>query len=207
MHASFNTPRFRGWMQQLIAFTEISNGPSDILPPVTINDLGDMNMLTLSDLQFGTWLAINVWNGSKDSRVVVSINGSDPVEAIRTQKGEGEKKLSGPEYADPLALAMQATVGRVAFRSAWTDETAGHTIWTGVEWQGTPGPFVNWMLTKSSSHLWRLDMDPQMELGVHRADIETTDRYGRKFNHNLTFEVVESVPNMKWQKKFWEKKE
>ena len=49
-------------------------GPqSNIIPPVTINDLGDMSMVTLGDLKAGTWVAVNVWNGSKDSKVSISL--------------------------------------------------------------------------------------------------------------------------------------
>ena len=105
MHASFNTPRFRKWAQDLFAYVDLYDIPSEVMPPVTAADLGDMNMLSRDDLEAGTWVSINVWNGSKESRVSVSIDGGPAVEAMRTQPGEGEGRLEGPEYADPLALA------------------------------------------------------------------------------------------------------
>ncbi len=206
MHASFNTPRFRDWAKKLLAYADSYPVPADVVPPVTVNDLGDMNMLTLDDLKKGTWVAVNVWNGSKESDVSVSVNGGAAIQATRTQAGEGEKVLSGPDYADPLALSRQATQGRMTFRSAaGGDDTAGYTTWRGYEWK-TPiaGPFQSWMLTKKSSHLWRADLPASLPLGAHTLEVRTTDRYGRTFTHKLQFEVVETIPEMGWQKAGWE---
>lgn len=206
LHASFNTPRFREWAGKLFAFTDSYPVPSEVLPPVTVNDLGDMNMLTRADLAEGTWVAVNVWNGSKESEVSVSINGGSAIPARRTQAGEGEAVLEGPDYADPLALAKQATQGRQTFRSAQGgDETAGYTTWQGYEWKSSvAGPFQDWMLTRKSSHLWRADLPSDLPAGVHRLDVATTDRHGRSFSETLVFEVVESLPEMAWRAGLWE---
>lgn len=200
MHASFNTPRFRDWAEDLIAYTNLYRVPSDVPPPVIVSDLGDMNMLTRDDLQKGTWLAVNVWNGSRDNTVSASINGQAAMTGTRTQPGEGEAVLTGPEYADPLAMAKQATNGRVAFRSTkGGDDTAGYTTWRGFKWQGVPGPFQNWMLSNKSSHLWRIDLPADLPVGFHTVEITTTDRYGRTFKEILPFEVVDKLPDMGWQ--------
>ncbi|MEM7498769.1 MAG: calcineurin-like phosphoesterase family protein [Pseudomonadota bacterium] len=201
LHASFNTPRFREWAEKLFAYADAYPVPADVLPPVTINDLGDMNMLTREDLEEGTWLAVNVWNGSDQSKVAVSINGGTPMTATRTQKGEGEAALKGPEHADPLALARQATQGRQTFRSAaGGDETAGYQTWKGTSWASpVAGPFQPWMLTRGSSHLWRLDLPADLPAGAHSMQISMTDRYGRTFSHTLSFEVVEDLPEMNWR--------
>ena len=68
-HASFNTPRFRRWAADLFAYVDLYGAPSDIPPPVTINDLGDMNLLTRADLRggddtagFTTWRGVR-WSG------------------------------------------------------------------------------------------------------------------------------------------------
>ncbi|MDA0286595.1 MAG: calcineurin-like phosphoesterase family protein [Proteobacteria bacterium] len=205
MHASFNTPRFRSWAKQLFAYTEMYGPQSNIIPPVTINDLGDMSMVTLGDLKAGTWVAVNVWNGSKDSKVSISINGGASLEAKRTQQGAGEKPLTGPEFADPFALAKQSTNGRMAFRSyKGGDRTAGYTTWQGTEWKGVPGPFEQWMLTNKSSHLWRVDLPEVLPTGVHSMEIVTTDRYGRTFRETMQFEVVEQIPEMGWNTSHWE---
>jgi len=200
LHASFSTPRFRDWAKDLFAYADLYSIPSDVMQPVTVNDLGDMNMLTVDDLKQGTWLMINVWNGSKDNTVTAAIDGGQPMPATRTQAGEGEAVLSGPDYADPLAVARQSTNGRPAFRSAkGGDATAGFTTWRGFEWQGVPGPLQSWMLSSKSSHLWRVDLPADLPVGFHRVEVSTTDRYGRTFSEIVAFEVVERLPNMGWQ--------
>lgn len=199
LHASFNTPRFREWADKLFAFADAHPIPADVIPPVIRTDLGDMNMLTRADLAGGSWVAVNVWNGSKDAEVSVSINGGDPIVAERTQPGTGEAMLKGAEYADPLALAKQATQGRMAWRSAeGGDQTAGYQTWKGVEWQGQPGPFMPWMLSRMSNHLWRADLPPDLPNGVHTLTAKTIDRHGRSFSHSLSFEVVDEVPELNW---------
>jgi len=205
MHVSFNTPRFREWAEDLIAYVNLYDVPTDVLPPVTINDLGDMMMLTAEDLEEGSWVAVNVWNGSKASRVSVSINGGAAIEAERTQDGEGEPVLAGPDHADPLALAKQSTNGMIAVRSAsGGDETAGFRTWQGTHWTGVAGPFQGWMLTDQSNHLWRADLPESLPAGVHRLEVTTTDRYGRTFTETTTFEVVDEVPPMIWQAELFE---
>lgn len=206
MHVSFNTPRFRDWAEKLVSYTELYDVPTDVLPPVTVNDLGDMNMITLADLEDFTWVAINVWNGSKDSTVSVSINGGAAIQATRTQAGEGEEVLRGPEYADPLALSKQASQGRMTVRSAaGGDATAGFESWQGAPWKSSvAGPMQNWMLSTRSSHLWRADLPDALPLGVHTLEVATTDRYGRTFRETVTFEVVDTLPPMSWNTAFWE---
>ncbi|MEM6762396.1 MAG: calcineurin-like phosphoesterase family protein [Pseudomonadota bacterium] len=203
-HASFNTPRFREWARKLFAFADSYPVPVDVVPPVTVNDLGDMNMLTRDDLAGGTWVAVNVWNGSKDAKVEVSINGGAPIAGVRTQPGEGEAPLRGVEYADPLALAKQSTQGRMAIRSAEGGErTAGFQTWQGTKWAGQPGPFESWMLTRMSNHLWRVDLPADLPLGVHTLEAKTTDRHGRTFSEKITFEVVAVLPRMDWDPAPW----
>ena len=158
-----------------------------------------MNMLTRADLHGGTWVAVNVWNGSRQSRVSVAVDGGAPITAARTQSGTGEGSLSGPEYADPWAVALQSTNGRMAVRSdRGGDDTAGFTTWRGVRWSGVAGPFQAWMLTSRSSHLWRADLPADLSPGVHTLEVSTTDRYGRTFRATSTFEVVDRVPEMGW---------
>jgi len=198
-HAAFNTPRFRRWANALLAFADGHPIPSDMIPPVTVSDLGDPNMLTAADLEGGTWLAINVWNGSRDSRVSVSIDGGDPVEAARTQSGAGERVRTGAEFADPWALARQATQGRLTFRSTeGGDATAGFTTSRGMPWHGAAGPFQPHLLARGSSHLWRADLPRSLPPGIHTVDIVTVDRYGRTYSRTRSFEVVDSLPEMGW---------
>ena len=205
LHASFNSPRFRDWAEKLLAYADLYGSPSDVLPPVTVNDLGDMYMLTEADLAEGTWVAVNVWNGGPTSSVHVSINGDEGVMGTLTQPGEGEAKLKGPDYADPLALSRQATQSDMTIRShAGGDETAGFRTWKGTEWVGVAGPLQAWMLTDNSAHLWRVDLPASLPLGAHVMTVSTTDRHGRTFTRDYAFEVVSELPNPNWEEAHWE---
>ncbi len=196
MHMGFNTPRFRDWAGKLLAYADLY-GAGDITPPVTINDLGDMNMLTVEDLQDGSWLAVNVWNGSRETDVSVSIDGRAAIEAVRTQDGTGEGQLDGPEYADPTALAMQSTIGRAAFESIVNGEdTNGYEQFRGAERQGVPGPWSS--LTTKSQHLWRADLPAVLGVGQHVLEVTVTDHHGRSSTRALAFEVVDEIPEMGW---------
>lgn len=203
MHASFNTPRFREWAEKLFAYADSYDPPKDVVPPVSVNDLGDMNMLTLEDLAGGSWVAVNVWNGSRENVVEISINDGEPFVANRTQKGAGEAPLVGVDYADPLALAQQASQGRVTVKSFAEESDDGYQTWRGTTWASSSAqPFQNWMLTRSSSHLWRVDLPSELPTGAHVLEVTTTDRYGRTFSETITFEVVEDLPNLNWQHDF-----
>lgn len=204
-HASFNTPRFREWAKRLIAYRDLYGSSFDQTPPVTRNDLGDMYMITQEDLADGTWAAVNVWNGAGRTMVTVQINDMDTIVATRTQSGTGEAKNRGVEFADPLALAQQATQGRVASQSVdGGEETAGFSMWQGSVWQGVPGPFQRWMLTDNSHHLWRADLPADLPVGAHQLHVHVVDPHGRVFEDTIPFEVVEELPQMTWQASFWE---
>ncbi|MEM9798086.1 MAG: calcineurin-like phosphoesterase family protein [Pseudomonadota bacterium] len=211
LHAAFSTPRFRDWAWKLFAYTILYDTPSDIMPPVSINDLGDMYMLTTRDLQRdengngGSWVAVNVWNGGLDTQVEISLNGGPAMAGRLLQPGQGEAKRSGIDYADPLALARQSTQSDATIRSfQGGDETAGYRMWDGTEWVGVAGPFPRWMLSNSSNHLWRIDLPTDLPVGVHRIDVRATDYHGRTFDRSYPFEIVEQLPEPHWQKQFWE---
>ncbi|WP_299916911.1 calcineurin-like phosphoesterase family protein [uncultured Roseobacter sp.] len=205
LHASFNTPRFREWAARLIAYRDLYERSFDQEPPVINRDLGDLYMVTLDDLANGTWVAVNVWNGSKSSQVSVAINDGEEMMGTRTQAGAGEEKLEGVNYADPLAIWQQSTISSVSARSVdGGSDTQGYTTWQGTEWFGKAGPFQRWMLTDSSQHLWRVDLPSELPIGTHTLTVSTTDRHGRFFTQKYAFEVVEELPNPNWQAEFWE---
>ncbi|MEL6577566.1 MAG: hypothetical protein AAFQ81_16920, partial [Pseudomonadota bacterium] len=60
-------------------------------------------------------------------------------------------------------------------------------------------PFQVWMLTRGSSHLWRVDLPAALPAGAHTLEVATVDRYGRSFSHTLSFEIVEELPEMNWR--------
>ncbi|WP_299820346.1 calcineurin-like phosphoesterase family protein [uncultured Jannaschia sp.] len=205
LHASFNTPRFREWAEQLLAFTRAYSIPADVTPPVSRNDLGDMYMLTREDLEGGTWAAVNVWNGSRENDVTVRINDGEPITAEQTQSGTGEAKKEGSEWADPLALAKQSTQAAMAVRSDRGGEaTAGYRVFKNDHYAGVPGPFPEGNLTDNSQHLWRAELPADLPTGVHTLAVETTDRHGRTYTRSYTFEVVDELPNPDWQASLFE---
>ncbi len=44
---------------------------------------------------------------------------------------------------------------------------------------------------RTSSHLWRVEVPSDLDLGTHTAEVRGTDRYGREFTETLRFTVVE----------------
>ena len=205
LHASFNTPRYREWAGRLFAFAEAYDGPADVIPPVTRSDLGDMYAVTADDLAGDTWVAVNVWAGSPETEVSVSIDDGEPMAAQLTQAGGGEAKLEGPEHSDPHAVALQSTQSDMAIRStSGGEETAGYQAFRGSRFEGQPGPFGRGGLTDSSQHLWRVDLPVDLPVGVHTMSVEATDRHGRAVTRRYTFEVVEELPSPDWQAELWE---
>lgn len=205
MHASLNTPRFRAWAEQLLAYRDQFTNVFDDLPPVIRRELGDTNLLTLEDLARDTWVAVNVWNGSRSSIVSAKLNGGPVLQGSRTQLGTGERSLHGVEYADPYALVRQATQSSLAaISSTGGKQTQGYRTFRGAHWRGKPGPLLRNMLADASQHLWRIDLPKVLPLGLHRLDIETTDRHGRTFSSVLVFEVVNALPMSEWNNSAWE---
>lgn len=46
-------------------------------------------------------------------------------------------------------------------------------------------------LADRTMHLWRFDLDEDLDLGEHTAEVTATDSYGRAFTDTLVFEVVD----------------
>ncbi|MEC3894091.1 calcineurin-like phosphoesterase family protein [Nocardiopsis sp. LDBS1602] len=46
-------------------------------------------------------------------------------------------------------------------------------------------------LADRTMHLWRFDLDEDLDLGEHTAEVTATDPYGRAFTDTLVFEVVD----------------
>lgn len=202
-HISFNSPRYRKWATKLSNFVEAyGNKRADILPPVSLNEMGDVNMLTREDLKGDTWAVINVWNGNRDSKVTLSIDDGEAIEAERTQQGKGEAKLRSIEASDPHAILRQLSDTRRAMASATGND--GYEMFRGSIWAGKVGPMDRWLWTDSSSHLWTADLPTNLSAGIHRLEIILRDHHGREFRDAIAFEVVEEIPDMNWQKGFWE---
>lgn len=202
-HVSFNTPRYRDWAETLVNWVNAYGGArGDILPPVSVNDLGDVNMLTRADLEGGTSAVVNVWNGSRETEVTLSINGGDPIALTRTQAGEGEAKLRSIQVSDPYAIVRQFGDTRRAVASATGNN--GYEMFQGSIWSGDVGPLDSWLWTNSSPHLWTVELPADLPAGIHALTVDVTDRHGQRYSDTIAFEIVEEIPDMTWQEAFWE---
>lgn len=202
-HVSFNSPRYREWAQKLVDYVNLYGGTRDtVIPPVSLNDMGDVNMLTRADLEGQTWAVVNVWNGSRDDTVMLQINGGAAFEATRTQTGTGEAKLRSIEVSDPFAIFRQFSDTRRAMASASGNN--GYEMFQGSIWEGNAGPLDSWLWTNASPHLWTVDLPPNLPAGIHSLTVNIEDHHGRTFSDTIAFEVVEEVPDMTWQEVFWE---
>ena len=72
-------------------------------------------------------------------------------------------------------------------------------IWRGFQWEGPPGPFRGYMLTRKSSHIWRADLPSTLSPGARKLEVLATDRNGRTFRETLSFEMVDKLPPLNWR--------
>jgi len=205
MWIGLNTPRFRDWFDQLIAYRGLSREKRDTtLPPVNINDLGDNNYITHADLQTGVWLTANVWTGSSESVVSLSLNSGSPVRMERTQQGKGEAAKVGAEWADPFAAQRQLSVARVALRSnSGIERNQGYEAFKGSRF-GPAAPQPTGSVADRNMHLWRYQLPVDLPAGVHTATVTHIDRHGRIFKEAFLFEVGEQLPPLRWRHELWQ---
>ncbi|PJJ45848.1 calcineurin-like phosphoesterase family protein [Glutamicibacter mysorens] len=100
MSLGLNTPEYRQWYEENL---DKERG--------TVQPLADPLAVSRQGLAQDTWLTTNFWMGSTGATVEVSIDGQDPVAAVRTQQMAGERPLTGAEYSDPSAIAEQFVHG------------------------------------------------------------------------------------------------
>lgn len=106
MALGVNTPRYRDWFA--------TNRPNVGAAP----ELTDPLVVSRDDLAGTTWLTTNFWMGSTGSTVTATLDGGEPVEAVRTQPLQGEAQKVGAEWSDPVAVQQQLVHGgSVAERS------------------------------------------------------------------------------------------
>lgn len=188
MGIALNSPRFRAWAEALREFDS-----DDGTPPVNINDLGDPDVVTVDDMA-GTWLTANVYNGTADTQVSISIDGGDPVAMTHTQPGQGENIIESLEYADPFAMTRQLQVARHAFRSTSGDDRAqGYERFRGAQF-GPADPRPEDEGTDQSPHLWRIGLPDGLPVGVHTGEVRSVDPQGGTHTQTFTFEVVDELP-------------
>ncbi|MDY6921178.1 MAG: calcineurin-like phosphoesterase family protein [Pseudomonadota bacterium] len=193
MSVDFLSPTFLGWYHEMKDWANMPASSRPETPPVNINDLPDTSILTADDLAGGTQVMVNVWNGSRDSKVWVQIDDQPPVLAQRTQAGMGEGKNV---TLDPFALKKQMYVFRYAAKSrSGNERTQGFEMFRGSRF-GTadPQPLEGWIWTEASNHIWAADVPADLEDGVHVMKIMTKDTYGKFYKTTKTFEVMDQRP-------------
>ena len=202
---SFNTPGFRAWFGELVAWQRAQGRGADAVPPLTVNDLPDRALFTPDELARGVFLTANVWAGNRRTAVTASIDGGPKLAMTRTQAGDGEARRVGAAYADPFAIPRQLTIGRYAWRSTAGDPRAqGFELWQGVGYGPVPPQGMSaGHLAAGSPHLWRLRLPDELPLGSHVATVRASDRHGRTAVERVVFEVREERPPPRWREELW----
>ena len=201
---SLNTPAFRDWYDTLDAWMRESPSERDPVPPVSIHDLGDTQLLTPGDLADGVYLTANVWMGSPSTRVRARVGQGDWFALQRTQDGQGEAPRTGALFVDPFALKRQASDARRAIVSrSGNPRTQGYETFRGRTNDGPPRPQGR-SLSDRNVHLWKVRLPADLALGVHVFEIESTDRNGQVFSDRLVLEVVAELPPRFWRHEPWE---
>ena len=198
-----NTPGFRDWFEEIVAWQNEDADERDPVPPLSINDLPDPRLLTAEDFEGGVWLTANVWVGSAETVVEAELPGGEVLELERTQEGEGEGMRIGAEWADPFAAARQLSVARYAYESRSGDERAqGFEIFTGRQ-MGPAPPQPQRAVADRNMHLWRVEL-PELPIGAHPITVTSTDRNGHSFTDVITVEVREERPPRYWRHEPWQ---
>jgi calcineurin-like phosphoesterase family protein len=191
MSLSFLSPTFTAWYDALAGWLATPAATRPEVTPVGINDLPDPSIVTTSDLDGGTYLVANVWNGSRDSEVTVEFDRDGEVmELERVQAGDGEGFV---EFLDPFALERQLYVLRYAIRSDSGNARAqGFELYRGSHFTADPQPTTTG-LTTHSNHTWHIPL-PDLGPGAHTARVKTVDAHGQVFQEVIAFEIRDERP-------------
>lgn len=120
MSLGVNSPTWRAWAEEALTWREDDDAGKGPIP-----ERGRLNALTEEDLAGGTFLTSNVYLGSSDTQVEVSIDGGKSTVAEHTQPGGGEVLREGFEFSDvPAATANLESTGNVTRNSSslWRSE-------------------------------------------------------------------------------------
>ncbi|MEL7547842.1 MAG: calcineurin-like phosphoesterase family protein [Pseudomonadota bacterium] len=193
MWVSINTPGFRDWYRQIMAWWNSPRDARDPLPPRSINDLPDVKLLTPLDLAGGSYLTANVWDGSSETQVEAEIAGAVfPME--RTQPATGEGLWLGAFWADPFAIQRQLSVARYALQSRSGEaRNQGWEVFQGAQFGPAP-PQPQAVIADRNMHLWRLSLPSTLPIGAHTVTITATDRHGRTSTEHIVIEVRDTRP-------------
>ncbi|MEM8636628.1 MAG: calcineurin-like phosphoesterase family protein [Pseudomonadota bacterium] len=193
MWVSVNTPAFRNWMTAIISWRLTPDEERDPVPPLSINDLPDVKILTPEDLVGGSFITANVWDGTTETVVEVTIGGQTTA-MEHTQPAQGEAALIGAEWADPFAAQRQLSVSRFALESrSGIERNQGWEAFRGSRF-GPLAPQPQFSVADRSSHLWRFQLPEDLAVGVYDVSVHATDRHGRKTKETIVLEVRAERP-------------
>ncbi|MEO0981118.1 MAG: calcineurin-like phosphoesterase family protein [Pseudomonadota bacterium] len=193
MWLSVNTPAFRDWFDAIMAWRATDREERDPVPPLSINDLPDVKILTPEDLAAGSYLTANIWDGATETTAAVSIaDRMIPME--RTQAAAGEGAKIGAEWADPFAVQRQLSVARYALQSrSGEDGNQGWQAFQGARF-GPAAPQPQGSVADRNMHLWRARLPADLPFGAHAVRVTSTDRHGRVSEDVIVLEVREQRP-------------
>lgn len=194
MWLSMNTPEFRGWADVLLGWRDSDAQRRGEVPPLSIQDLPDVKLLTPGDLVVGSWLTANVWMGDSETEVTVSIDGGAPQPMQRTQEARGEPSRTGPAYSDPFALQHQLAVTRTAIQSQ-SGIALNQGYIQGRQDRFPPAPpRPQGSAADHSSHLWRFRIPEDLSQGTHSALVHVERPQGSAASETLVFEIRAERP-------------
>ena len=202
---SLNTPDFRAWFDEIMAWWRTPAAQRSAVPPQSVHDLPDSRLLLPADFNRdgGVWLTANVWMGSSETRVQATMPDGTVLQLERTQQGEGEAARIGAEWADPFATSRQLTVARHAIVSESGDEKAqGFEVFRGRQ-LGPSAPMPQSSIADRNMHLWRVQL-PELPVGVYPIRVTSTDRNGHTYTDVITVEVRAERPPRHWRSELWQ---
>ncbi|MEW6389663.1 MAG: calcineurin-like phosphoesterase family protein [Pseudomonadota bacterium] len=205
MWLSVNTPRFRAWAETIFAWRDTSEDRRDAVPPLSVQDLPDVKLLTPSDLQAGSWLTADVWMGDSTTRVMVAIDGGAAAPMTRTQELRGEGVRSGSAYSDPFALQRQLTMARTAIQSRSGDPEAQGYVQGRQKRLPPMPPQPRGSRADHSPHIWRYDLPQGLAEGTHTAIVTVTRDQGEASRDTLVFEVRATRPKPTFDFEYWDR--
>lgn len=202
MALSLNTPGYRNWFDQILAWRAEPQETRERLPPFSSNDLPDVKLVTPEDLAGGAFLTANIWQATSATEVTVSLNGAAPVQMTRTQEARGEAPRIGAEFSDPYAAMRQLSVSRSALESRSGNTAAqgyvgGRRTATGPQPPQPAGPVAD-----RSLHLWRFILPADLAPGVYTAQV-IARHHERVLTDKMVFEVVAQRPQPDWRAEEW----
>ncbi|GAB5349894.1 calcineurin-like phosphoesterase C-terminal domain-containing protein [Alteriqipengyuania sp. 357] len=204
MWLSINTPPYREWAERLLAWRDSEAYRNDEVPPLSVQDLPDVKLLTPADIEAGSWLTANIWLGDSDTSAMISIDGGEPEAMTRTQEGRGEAARTGPEFSDPFALQRQLNVARAAIQSQSGIATNQGYIQGRLDRFTPAPPRPEGAAAAQSSHLWRFRIPEGLSVGTHRAIVSVRRPQGAPATEALIFEIRNERPQPTFRFDIWD---